>query len=123
MINTILIPTLDLDQAECFYDSFLRLFGASKSLIRDNSITWQSQKNSIAIVIHKYVHDKTNKHNTTIVGFPASTPYEVRLIYNAALRLGACCAGKPSNNGYGDFSAYFYDADLNKLGIFYLKES
>jgi predicted lactoylglutathione lyase len=121
MINTILIPTLDLSQAERFYDGFLRLFGASKFMIGEDSITWKSHKNSTSIVIHKYVHDQNNKSNNAIIGFPASSPNEVRLIYNAALRLGGGCAGTPSNNGYGDFSAYFYDVDLNKLGVFYFK--
>jgi len=121
MINSILIPTFDLHQAEYFYDSFLRLFGASKHLTKENSITWKSHNNSVSIVIHKLTQNNKNRYNETIIGFPASTPNDVRLIYNAALRLGARCAGKPSNNGYGDFSAYFYDADSNKLGIFYFK--
>lgn len=121
MINSILIPAFDLHQAECFYDSFLRLFGASKHLKSESSITWKSHGNSISIVIHKPSHDKKNQHNDTIIGFPASTPNDVRLIYNAAIRLGGRCAGKPSNTGHGDFSAYFYDTNLNKLGIFYFK--
>jgi len=121
MINSILIPTYNLHQAECFYDGFLRLFGASKHLTKEHSITWKCHKNSLSIVIHLHTHQKIAKHNDTIIGFSADTPNEVRLIYNAALRLGACCAGEPSNNGYGDYSAYFYDADLNKLGIFYFK--
>ncbi len=121
MINSILIPTFDLLQAECFYDGFLRLFGASKLIKSESSITWKNHGDSVAIVIHELAHHTKSKHNDTIIGFPASTPNEVRLIYNAALRLGGRCAGKPSNNGYGDFSAYFYDADSNKLGIFYFK--
>ncbi|NQZ22177.1 MAG: hypothetical protein HRT53_08990 [Colwellia sp.] len=121
MINSILIPTFDILQAECFYDGFLRLFGASQRLKSENSITWKNSGNSVAIVIHKRAHSTKTEYNDTIIGFSASSPNEVRLIYNAALRLGGRCAGKPSNNGYGDFSAYFYDADFNKLGIFYFK--
>ena len=116
-----MIPTFDLHQAEFFYDGFLRLFGASKYLKKENAIVWKKHNSSISIVLHQHAHDKKNKSNNTIIGFPASTPNEVKLIYNAALRLGASCAGKPSSNGYGDFSAYFYDIDLNKLGIFYFK--
>jgi len=123
MINSIVIPTIDINEAEFFYGSFLNLFGASKHLKRENLVSWKNRDKSISIIIQKVSGCVDLEANKTIIGFTASSPFEVELIYKAALRFGAVCAGSPSDNGYGNYSAYIYDLDRNKLGIFYIKNN
>lgn len=117
MINTIVIPTVNIHDAECFYNAFLKLFGASKRLKKADFVLWKNRENSVSLGIQK-VKNCTGGNNT-IIGFAANSPVEVKLIYQAAIRFGALCGGKPKEDAFGKYAAYILDKDNNKLGIFY----
>jgi len=119
MISRVILFSKNLQKSEVFYDLLLALFGAKKAVKTPNSIIWSAGKNGVDFAI--YQNDQQLQNTSTVVCLQASTAYEVTLIYKAALRFGAICAGKPSCSDKGVQAAYFLDVDNNKIGIFHSK--
>ena len=117
MISRVILFSKNLQKSEVFYDLLLALFGAKKATKTSNSIIWTVGHNGVDFAVYQ---NEQESHNTNaVIGLQASTAYEVTLIYKAALRFGAICAGKPSRIEKGVQAAYFLDVDNNKIGIFH----
>mgnify|MGYP005820572271 CR=1 FL=1 len=121
MISRVMLFSKNLAKAEVFYDLLLALFGAKKTAKSQNAILWKAGKNGVDFAVYRHDKEQVNPSDNAVVCLQASTAYEVTLIYKAALRLGAICAGKPTNVEQGVQAAYFLEADNNKIGIFHSK--
>lgn len=117
MISNIILTTNNLTKAELFYDGLFALFGAIKTK-QSNLVSWRSQKGSICFMLQEQQTRLTKTLiNTVTISLTANSKQEVALIYNVAIRLGATCAGKPSQQKLGIHCAYFLDNDANRIAI------
>lgn len=119
MINRVVLFSKNLAKAEVFYDLLLALFGAKKVVENQNTILWKAGREGVDFAICRQEDTDNNAGSNAVFCLQASTSHEVSLIYRAALRLGASCAGKPSCIAHGVQAAYFFDVDNNKVGIFH----
>ncbi len=120
MISDVILSTSNLSSAERFYDGFLALFGAKKTIQNDSRILWKCRNENVGLILCKKNKQLTSQKMCSLtVALHAGSPAEVRMIYQVALRLGATCAGEPMVSDVGEHEAYFWDADQNKFGIFY----
>lgn len=120
MISNILLPTANLSSAEVFYDAFLGLFGAKKTMQNNAKILWKCRNEQVGLIVYQQKKALlAKKNNPMTVALQASSPAEVNMIHQVALRLGATCAGKPMKGESGEHEAYFLDADKNKFGIIF----
>ena len=120
MISNIILTTSNLKKSELFYDGIFALFGAKKTK-QPNLVSWRSKKDSIAFMLQEQ-NTKLRKtiKSTATISLMANSKQEVALIYNVAIRLGATCAGKPTQQKVGMHCAYFLDADTNKIAIIHM---
>jgi len=120
MISHITLTTSDLKKSELLYDGLFSLFGAKKTK-QLNRTYWESSKSSTAFILQQLQSKLTSTNsNKATITLAAKTEQEVSLIYNVAMRLGATCAGKPSQRGGGMNCAYVLDTDANKIAIIYI---
>jgi len=120
MISNIILPTANISNAEIFYDSFLGLFGAKKTIQNNSKILWKCRNDNVGLMVCEQKQPSlTKKNHSLTVALQAGSPAEVTMIYHVALRLGATCAGKPFTSDIGEHEAYFLDADKNKFGIIF----
>lgn len=119
MISNIILTTANLPSAELFYDAFLALFGAKKTIQNGSKILWKCRNDTIGLIVCKQNKKSPSRSNSLTVVLQAGSSAEVKMIHQVALRLGATCAGKPIITASGEYEAYFLDADENKFGIFY----
>ena len=124
MISNVLLGTNNIEKSEIFYDEILAFFGAKQVMKNDNAILWKSNDCSVGIAICT-PHDKlsASNGNGVMVGLKAETIEMVIRVYEAAIRLGGTCAGKPGERKAGVFAAYFRDLDQNKFGLFYIEDN
>jgi predicted lactoylglutathione lyase len=122
MISNIILPTANISNAEIFYDGFLGLFGAKKTIQNNSKILWKCRNDNVGLMVCEQNQSSLAKKNHSLtVALQADSPAEVTMIYQVALRLGATCAGKPFASDIGEHEAYFLDADKNKFGIIFRK--
>ncbi|MCJ8318244.1 MAG: hypothetical protein MJK12_01335 [Colwellia sp.] len=120
MISDVILSTSNLSSAERFYDGFLALFGAQKTIQNDSRILWKCRNENVGLILCEANKKLTSQKICSLtVALQATSPAEVRMIHQVAIRLGATCAGKPTVSEAGEHEAYFWDADQNKFGIFY----
>ena len=120
MIGYVMIGTNDLEKAAGFYDQVLGIMGAERFMEMERGIAYRAGENSPGVGIGKpFDGNPASVGNGMMVSLAASSPEQVKEIYDKALELGATDEGAPGARGGGPFyGAYFRDLDGNKLCAF-----
>ena len=119
MIGYALVGTRDLERAAAFYDEVLGILGAKRFMQMDRLVSWRTADDAAGFgVCSPYDGQPASVGNGTMIAFAASSPEQVRAVYDKVIELGGKDEGAPGARFGTFYAAYFRDLDGNKLNAF-----
>ena len=119
MIGYTTLGTNDLPRAAAFYDELLALFGARRVMDFGTFIVWGNKPGAPGFSICKpYNGEPATVGNGVMIALAASSPDQVKAVYEKAISLGGTDEGAPGPRSDQFYAAYFRDLDGNKLNCF-----
>jgi len=119
MIGYALVGTRDLERAAAFYDEVLGILGAKRFMQMDRLVAWRTADEAAGFgVCSPYDGQPASVGNGTMIAFAASSPEQVRAVYDKVTELGGKDEGAPGARFGTFYAAYFRDLDGNKLNAF-----
>ena len=121
MIGYATLGVSDLQRSAAFYDAVLGVLDATRCRDQSNLIGWRFPSGGSELYILKpYNGEVAHPGNGPMLALLATSPNEVRAVYDRAMALGATDEGRPGPRNYSPnfYAAYFRDIDGNKLNVF-----
>jgi catechol 2,3-dioxygenase-like lactoylglutathione lyase family enzyme len=119
MIGYALVGTKHLERAAAFYDEVLGVLGAKRAMQMERLVSWRTGPDDAGFgVCLPYDGQAASVGNGTMIALAASSPEQVKAIYNKAIALGGKDEGAPGARFGTFYAAYFRDLDGNKLNAF-----
>jgi catechol 2,3-dioxygenase-like lactoylglutathione lyase family enzyme len=119
MLGYVTLGTQDLPRAAAFYDAIAGELGVPRMMESDTFIAWGVAGGPAGLGITKPFDGKpASVGNGVMAALQATSPEQVKRIYDLALKLGGADEGPPGDRGGGFYAAYFRDLDGNKLNAF-----
>jgi len=122
MIGYTTVGTNDFPKACDFYDIVLAELGAKRTMDFGTFIVWGTAPDKPGFSITKpYDGNEATVGNGVMIALSAKDKAAVDSVYEAAIKAGGTCEGKPGFRGdesMGFYAGYFRDLDGNKLNAF-----
>lgn len=119
MLGYVTLGVRDLNRAATFYDALAKEMGTPRMMEGEKFIAWGLPGGAAGLgICLPYDGKPMSVGNGVMAALGASSPEQVKRLYETALKLGGTDEGPPGERGGGFYAAYFRDLDGNKLNAF-----